>query len=102
MSPLSLRQFVLRVALDARRLGSFEVCEYVCAPERVDGLLRISDEDQGRIGERAFQDLPLHGVGVLELVHENDPRIDRTGAGKHAWPRSVSVSASRRRVRRSS
>ncbi len=43
--------------------------------ERVDRLLGVADQDQGRRGaltEGARHDLPLHGVGVLELVDQDD------------------------------
>ena len=41
--------------------------------EPVDGLLRVADQHHRRVPhERLAQDLPLHGVGVLELVHEHE------------------------------
>ncbi len=42
--------------------------------ESVNRLLRIADEDQRlALGiEGTAHDVPLHGVGVLELVDEND------------------------------
>ena len=43
----------------------------VAAPELVDGLLDIADED-GRVGQRGElqEQRQLHGIGVLKLVHE--------------------------------
>ena len=53
--------------------GGVQVGEDVAAAERVDGLLRVSDEDQRRVAaERAVDHLPLHRVGVLELVDHHD------------------------------
>ena len=71
------------------RLGGVEVGVDVGAAERVDRLLRVADQHQRRAAaaERAAQDVPLHGVGVLELVHEHDaialsqPRGGRRAAG---------------------
>ena len=42
--------------------------------EGVDGLLRVADQDERRRlpAERPLHDLPLDGVGVLELVDEDD------------------------------
>ena len=55
----------------------------IAAPEAVDGLLRISDQEQGGhvadrtdgvgIAEHAGEDLPLALVRVLELVDQCDP-----------------------------
>ncbi len=49
---------------------------HVGATEGVDGLLRVADEDEGRVGigvtEERREDAPLHRVGVLELVDEGD------------------------------
>ncbi len=53
--------------------GGLEVRDDVPATERVDRLLRVTDQDQrGAVGERAVDHLPLHGVGVLELVDHHD------------------------------
>ncbi len=55
-------------------VGGFEVGEDVGAPKGVDGLLRVADEHEGRPprAEGPPHDLPLHRVGVLELVDEDD------------------------------
>ena len=56
------------------RLAGREVGVHVRAAEGVDGLLRIADQDERRVAvEREPQDVPLHRVGVLELVDEHDP-----------------------------
>ena len=50
-----------------------EVGDDVAATERVDGLLRVADQNHRRVtAERPVDDLPLHGVGVLELVDHHD------------------------------
>ena len=51
-----------------------EIGVHVGPAKRVDRLLGIADQDKGRplITERAVHDLPLDGIGVLELVDEND------------------------------
>ncbi len=52
---------------------SLEIGDDVSAAERVDGLLRIPDEDQRRAARECTIDhLPLHGVGVLEFVDHDD------------------------------
>ena len=57
-----------------RGAGGREVGDDVAAAERVDRLLRVADEDHRRVaGEGAVEDLPLHRVGVLELVDEHHP-----------------------------
>ena len=55
-------------------VGRFEVGVDVGAAEGVDGLLRVADEDERRVAvpEGAEHDVPLDGVGVLELVDEHD------------------------------
>ena len=59
--------------LHTRRLGGLQVRDDVAAAERVDGLLRIADQDQRRAaGEGAVDHLPLHRIGVLELVDHHD------------------------------
>ena len=46
----------------------------VGAAEPVDRLLRVADEHECAVSvERGAQDVPLHGVGVLELVDHDDP-----------------------------
>ncbi len=53
--------------------GCLEVRGDVAAAEGVDGLLGVADEHhRGDPAEGAVEDLPLHGVGVLELVDEHD------------------------------
>ena len=53
--------------------GRGEVGDDVAAAEQVDRLLGVADEHhRGVPGERAVEHLPLHGVGVLELVDEHD------------------------------
>ena len=63
-----------------------EVGVHVRAPEPVDRLLGVADDHEGRVGavatEQRAEDLPLHGVGVLELVDQRDTeatphRVDR-------------------------
>ena len=52
--------------------GSAEVGDHVAAAEGVDRLLRVADQDQrGVRAERTVEDVPLHGVGVLELVDQH-------------------------------
>ena len=72
MRPWSLRQLVPRVARDPALARRVEVREDIGAPKAVDGLLRITDQDQGRLPgpEGPAQDLPLDRVGVLKLVDE--------------------------------
>ena len=56
------------------RLRRLEIGEDVAAAEGVDGLLGVADQHQrGFAGEGAVEHLPLHRVGVLELVDEHDP-----------------------------
>ena len=55
-------------------LGGREVGLHVRAAEGVDRLLRISDQhERGGAVEGETQDVPLHRVGVLELVDEHHP-----------------------------
>ena len=74
MSPWSLRQLTSSVARLSARVGRLEVGVDVGAAEGVDRLLRVADEDERRaaVAERAAHDVPLDGVGVLELVDEHD------------------------------
>ncbi len=59
--------------LGARGVGGPQIGDDVAAAKRVDRLLRIADEDDGRpAAERAVDHLPLHGIGVLELVDHDD------------------------------
>ena len=59
--------------LVARGLGGLQIRDDVAAAERVDRLLRVADQDhRGPPAERAVDHLPLHRVGVLELVDHDD------------------------------
>ena len=59
--------------LIAGRLGRLQIRHDVAAAERVDGLLRVADEDhRGTPAECAVDHLPLDSVGVLELVDHDD------------------------------
>jgi len=75
-----------------------EVGVHVCATARVDRLLRVGDKDEGRAvngtAEQPREDLPLHRVGVLELVDERDPDLRR----KLVTAVEPSLSASRSRA----
>ena len=64
----------------------------------------IADEHERRprIAEGAPHDVPLHRVGVLELVHEDDRVSRRERRLQATGPRSGSKSVSRRRMRTSS
>ena len=74
----------------ARGLDGLQVADDVGAAEGVDRLLGVADEGQrrgplrGLLVERRPQDVPLDGVGVLELVdqHHREPRPQpRAGGG---------------------
>lgn len=57
-----------------RRLGGGEIGVDVAAAEPVDRLLGVTDEHEGAVpAEGPVEDLPLHRVGVLELVDEHHP-----------------------------
>ena len=59
--------------LVAGGVRGLQVGDDVAAAERVDGLLGIADQDHRRVAaERPVDDLPLHRVGVLELVDHHD------------------------------
>ena len=67
---------------------------HICAAERVDRLLRVGDKDEGRAvngtAEQPREDLPLHRVGVLELVDERDPEsAAQAGDGGRALAQRV-------------
>ena len=66
------------------RPGGLEVGDDVAAAEGVDRLLGVTDQDQRRVaGEGAVEHLPLHRVGVLELVDEDDlPALAHPLAGR--------------------
>ena len=72
MRPWSLRQLTASVACAAGHLGGVEVGVDVGAPEGVDGLLGVADEDErgGAAAEAELEDVPLDRVGVLELVDQ--------------------------------
>ena len=67
-----------------RGLGGGQVGDDVAAAERVDRLLRVADQHhRGLPAEGAVEDLPLHRVGVLELVDQRDlPPVSHPGAGR--------------------
>ena len=66
-----------------------EVADDVGAAEGVDRLLRVADQDERRVAvEGGAQDVPLHRVGVLELVDEHHPVArPQPLAGGRARPR---------------
>ncbi len=50
-----------------------EVGDDIAAPEREDGLFGIADQDEGGLSaEGPVDDLPLNGIGVLELIDHHD------------------------------
>ena len=61
--------------LRAGHLGSGQVGVDVGAPEGVDGLLGVADEHEGgaAAAEAEAEDVPLDGIGVLELVDQRHP-----------------------------
>ena len=71
--------------LGAGRPGGLDVRVDVGAAERVDRLLRVADEHERHlaVAERGAHDLPLHGVGVLELVDEHDAVARAQPRGGH-------------------
>ena len=72
-SGASLRQFTDRVCWVAAVRGGGEVGRHVAATEGVDGLLRVADQHhRGVPAEGPVEHLPLHRVGVLELVDQHD------------------------------
>jgi hypothetical protein len=64
--------------------GGLEVRRDVTAAEGVDRLLRVADQHhRGVPGEGTVEHLPLHRVGVLELVDEHDrPPVAHAGTGR--------------------
>ncbi len=62
--------------------GRLEVRRDVAAAEGVDGLLGVTDQHhRGDAAERPVEDLPLHRVGVLELVDQHHaPALLHAGA----------------------
>jgi hypothetical protein len=59
--------------LGASLLPRLQVSHHVAAAKGVDRLLRVADQHQRLMAvEGAVQDLPLHRVGVLELVDQHD------------------------------
>ncbi len=84
-----------------RRLRGLQVADDVGAAEGVDRLLRVADQHQRGVAvEGEPQDVPLHRVGVLELVDQHDAVAGSRSRG--AAPRAGSASASARRVSMSS
>ena len=65
-------------------LGGPQVGVDIAAAEGVDGLFGIADQDQRRLpGERPLDHLPLHRVGVLELVdHHHRPALRHPDPGR--------------------
>ena len=83
-------------------LDGVEIAEDVCPTEGVDRLLGVADQDQRGVSvERAAEDFPLDGIGVLELVHHDDAVAlpETFGSGR---PMLGSANASRSRVSMSS
>jgi hypothetical protein len=59
--------------LPVRGRHGVQIGDDVAAAERVDRLFGVADEDHGGVpAERAVDHLPLHRVGVLELVDHHD------------------------------
>ena len=87
----------VRSEREPRRAGlvrGLEVGVHVRAAERVDRLLGVGDQDEGRIvtgtSEQSREDLPLHRVGVLELVDERDAETAaQSGKGVRALDQRV-------------
>ena len=74
-----VEQRTVRAPVDAeglggrRRLRGLEVGDDVTAAEGVDRLLGVTDQHhRGGLGEGPLEDLPLHRVGVLELVDQHE------------------------------
>ena len=65
--------------------GGIEIREDVGSPEGVDGLLGVPDEHERRaaLAEGAPHDVPLHRVGVLKLVDEDDRVSGREAPARH-------------------
>ncbi len=66
----------LERALSAGHPRRLQVGVDVGTPEGVDGLLGVADQHKGRIRARPegpAHDVPLDGIGVLELVHQRHP-----------------------------
>ena len=66
--------------VDSQRLtscrtgGGLEIGVDVAATKGIDRLLGVTDQHhRGVAGERPVQHLPLHRIGVLELVDQHDP-----------------------------
>ena len=73
-----------------------EVGDHVAAAEGVDGLLGVADQHHRRVAaERPVEHLPLHGVGVLELVDQHDLPALPHPLARPAASSSASASASR-------
>ena len=54
------------------RAGRLQVGDDVAPAEGIDRLLGVTDQDQRRVaGERPVEHVPLHRVGVLELVDQD-------------------------------
>ena len=76
-------------------LGGGEVRVDVRAAEGIDGLLGVADEHERplAVAEGAVDDRPLDGVGVLELVDEDD--LEAAAQGRHDLVAARPAAASR-------
>ena len=77
-------------ALD-QGVASLEVGIDVGAAETVDGLLGVADQEEPLgtvvvLDEDAAEDLPLDGIGVLELVHQREPVLGAEGGEQNPRP----------------
>ena len=85
-----VEQRLVAAPVDAERLAVGrrsrppEVGDDVAAAEGVDRLLGVADQHHRRVpGERPVEHLPLHRVGVLELVDQHDlPALPHPRAGR--------------------
>ena len=82
--PLVTAPVLVEGPLRLHDLLCVEVRVDVRSPEGVDRLLGVTDQHEGRtaLTEGAVHDVPLHRVGVLELVDEHDVvALAQAGAG---------------------
>ena len=60
-----------QIELGVRDGRGCEIGVNIGPAERVNGLLGISDENEGSVTvERRSQNVPLHRIGVLEFIHQ--------------------------------
>ena len=87
-------------ALVPCRSGGLQVGDDVAAAERVDRLFGVTDQNQGGLAaESAIDHVPLHWIGVLELVdHHHRPPLAHPDRGGESGASNASAS----RVSRSS